>query len=159
MKAGRVIGGDEHDARTLADKIVEEARGEAERLKRDASELAAQLVRDARIDAERRAARATDSGVSSSPAPSGPASGTVDEVVGLVIRATVPGVALGEVLKVDRRGRVPLAAEVVGFRGEQAGTAGHIPRHHREPGALHRAVRHRLGHHVGLRGHRRPGLD
>lgn len=120
MKAGRVIGGDEHDARTLADKIVEEARGEAERLKRDASELAAQLVRDARIDAERRAARATDSGVSSSPAPSGPASGTVDEVVGLVIRATVPGVALGEVLKVDRRGRAPLAAEVVGFRGEQA---------------------------------------
>jgi len=39
------------------------------------------------------------------------AAGAVDEVVGLVLRATVPGVALGEV---SRRscGRPPLPAEV-----------------------------------------------
>ncbi|HUJ59423.1 MAG TPA: FliI/YscN family ATPase, partial [Kofleriaceae bacterium] len=43
-----------------------------------------------------------------------------DEVVGLVVRAAVPGCALGEVVRIDRRGRAPLAAEVVGFRGEQA---------------------------------------
>src|SRR6185436_14465663 len=46
--------------------------------------------------------------------------GRVDEVVGLVIRATLPGVSLGEVVKIDRRAREPLVAEVVGFRGEQA---------------------------------------
>src|SRR5439155_1655387 len=50
----------------------------------------------------------------------GPAIGSVDEVIGLVIRARVPGVALGEIVRIDRRDREPLAAEVVGFRGEQA---------------------------------------
>jgi type III secretion protein N (ATPase) len=53
-------------------------------------------------------------------APVDAAVGTVDEVVGLVIRATVPGVALGEIVRIDRRDREPLAGEVVGFRGEQA---------------------------------------
>ena len=121
MKPGRVIGGDEHDARSLADKIVEEARVEAERLKRDAAELAAELVREARVTAERTAARNTGAQVGSEtalvPAIS---TGAVDEVVGLVIRATVPSVALGEIVKIDRRDRSPLPAEVVGFRGEQA---------------------------------------
>jgi len=32
----------------------------------------------------------------------------------------VPGVALGEIVRLDRRGGAPLAGEVVGFRGEQA---------------------------------------
>jgi flagellar biosynthesis/type III secretory pathway ATPase len=50
----------------------------------------------------------------------GPAALELDEVIGLVMRATVPGVALGEIVRIDRRGREPLAAEVVGFRGEQA---------------------------------------
>src|SRR5206468_7738851 len=48
------------------------------------------------------------------------AAGRVDEVVGLVVRATIAGVALGEIVRIDRRGAGPLAAEVVGFRGEQA---------------------------------------
>ena len=116
-----MIGGDEHDARQLADKIVEEARFEADRLKRDAAELAAELVREARVTAERTAAQATDHGITAEtvgvPAVG---AGAVDEVVGLVIRATVPSVALGEVVKIDRRDRSPLPAEVVGFRGEQA---------------------------------------
>jgi ATP synthase in type III secretion protein N len=153
MKTGRVIGGDEHDARTLAQQIVEDARAEAERLREagraegaqlqhDAGVLAKRLVQDARIEAERvtaragaAAARARDEARGQRPAegttdaagapgraalvPSG-ASGTVDEVVGLVLRATVPGVALGEIVRIDRRDREPLAAEVVGFRGEQA---------------------------------------
>ncbi len=49
------------------------------------------------------------------------AEGRVDRVVGLVVHATLPGVALGEVVAIDRgTGRLPLRAEVVGFRGEQA---------------------------------------
>ncbi|MEO7731588.1 MAG: hypothetical protein ABIY55_11490, partial [Kofleriaceae bacterium] len=152
MKPGRVIGGDEHEARTLAQQIVIDARteaarllddaraeatlriaradAEAQRLRDDAQVLANRLVEDAR-DRERLG-----------PAPTG----TVDEVVGLVMRATVPGVALGELVRIDRRSRIagggdpdgsaggagpgprgidrrngePLTAEVVGFRGEQA---------------------------------------
>jgi len=147
MKPGRVIGRDEHDARTLAQQLVDTARGEAERLtaaahadvakvRRDADELARRLVDDARIEAERVTARAEAEVVRlrdqvralaalaadlpvAAPAPA-TAPGTVDEVVGLVMRATIPGVALGEIVRIDRRGREPLAAEVVGFRGEQA---------------------------------------
>jgi FliI/YscN family ATPase len=108
MKVGRVITSDEL-----------QARAEADRLLSDAKALAAQLVRDARNEAERitaeaghaRAATVTDPGV---------AEGHVEEVTGLVIRAAVPGVALGELVRVDRRGAGPLLAEVVGFRGEQA---------------------------------------
>jgi type III secretion protein N (ATPase) len=121
LKPGRVIGGDEHDARTLADKIVAEARVEAERLKRDAADLAAELVREARVTAERTAARTTGAQLAAETAAvPALATGAVDEVVGLVIRATVPSVALGEIVKIDRRDRSPLPAEVVGFRGEQA---------------------------------------
>jgi type III secretion protein N (ATPase) len=127
MKPGRVIGGDEHDARTLGQQIVEDARAEADRLReaaraeigqmrRDAEKLASRIVQDARIeaarmDAERLRARASDEAR---------AAGSVDEVIGLVIRATVPGAALGEVAEIERRGGGPLLAEVVGFRGEQA---------------------------------------
>ena len=112
MKPGRVIGCDEHDARALAARIVDDARAEA-----------LQLLADARSDAERERARAAADVV----ATRGPAraeiaiaEGRVDDVVGLVVRATVPGVALGEVVKIDRREDQPLLAEVVGFRGEQA---------------------------------------
>jgi ATP synthase in type III secretion protein N len=125
MKAGRVIGSDEQDARALAQQIVDDARAEAERLRdsargditkirRDAEQLAARLVQDARVEAE-RIAHAQGGAEDRAPA-----AGAVDEVVGLVIRATVPGVALGELVRLERRGRDPLAAEVVGFRGEQA---------------------------------------
>lgn len=196
MKAGRVIGGDEHDARTLADQLLEEARAEAERvareaqaqaerLQQDAERLAEKLVSEARREAERLTARAdadlanaretvqrltdalarrelwfggtpaTDDRATSNEraatrarrsddvgadepralpaivealaaAAEGGAPrrdrthGAVDEVVGLVLRATVPGVALGEIVKIDRRDREPLLAEVVGFRDDQA---------------------------------------
>ncbi|HET9621356.1 MAG TPA: FliI/YscN family ATPase [Kofleriaceae bacterium] len=166
MKAGRVIGADEQDARVQARQIVDDARAEAEQLRaaaqseianaRDsAADLAQRMVHDARAEAERRTAHAeaelarlrdhaaglaaelvaesvarhaeATPMVSAASAlsetvsvTSDLATGRVDEVVGLVVRATVPGVALGEVVRVDRRGGAPLAAEVVGFRGEQA---------------------------------------
>ena len=129
MKAGRVIGGDEHDARTLAQRLVDDARAEAERihdtakteahqLRHDAKELAGRIVADARAEAERLAARHDAARLPT--VERGDAAGRVDDVVGLVVRATVPGVALGELVRIDRRDREPLPAEVVGFRGEQA---------------------------------------
>ncbi|HEX4423182.1 MAG TPA: FliI/YscN family ATPase [Kofleriaceae bacterium] len=152
MKAGRVISGDEHDARVHARQIVDDARAEADRIRaaaaaelaiaRDAAaELAQRVADDAHAAAERRTARAEAelavlrdhaTALAARAADGGPAdgdvaalrddaaTGTVDEVVGLVIRVTVPGVALGEIVRIDRRGRAPLAAEVVGFRGDSA---------------------------------------
>ncbi len=95
MTTGRVIRGDDLDARA-------EARRQAE--------------------AARRAL------------PSTPSDGRVDEITGLVIRATVPGAALGELVVIERppatfgaadapgleRAGERLDAEVVGFRGEHA---------------------------------------
>lgn len=163
MKAGRVIGADEQDARVQARQIVDDARAEADQLRqaaqheiahaRDAAvDLAQRMVQDARAEAERRTAHAEaelarlrdhaaglaaelvaessarHAGVPLALVPAAsepaavddPATGKVDEVVGLVIRASLPGVALGEVVRIDRRGAPPLPAEVVGFRGEQA---------------------------------------
>src|SRR5262249_50756458 len=121
-------------ARALARQILDDARAEADRLREAArteiatalhnvDQLADRLVRDACAEAERVTARAIHdaerlsaqararSATGSSngaPAPAVPASraaGTVDEVVGLIMRATVPGVALGEVVRIDRRDR------------------------------------------------------
>jgi len=126
MKPGRVIGGDEHEARTLAQQIVLDARTEATRLLDEARAEA--TVRLARADAEAQrlrddaqvlANRLVEDARDGERAPPAPV-GTVDEVVGLVMRATVPGVALGELVRIDRRNGEPLTAEVVGFRGEQA---------------------------------------
>lgn len=125
-----MITGDEHDARTQAqgilddakveaDKLVAETRARVTQLEHDASMLAKQLVRDARTEAERLAAQAAHA-QHATVAHSAIAEGRVEEVTGLVIRASVPGVALGELVRIDRRAREPLPAEVVGFRGEQA---------------------------------------
>jgi len=123
VKPGRVIGGDEHEARISAERILEDARAEAAQLKQDAQRLATEIVSLARREAERQIARTDNETVlavtKSNPVLDSPA-GTVDEVVGLVMRATLPGVALGELCKIDRRSAPPLLAEVVGFRGEQA---------------------------------------
>jgi type III secretion protein N (ATPase) len=130
MTVGRVISGDEHDARTQAQRIVDDAQAEAARLvaaaharasqlEHDARTLSKQLVVEARADSERLAAQAAHANLATASQPA-MAAGIVDEVIGLVIRATVPGVALGELVRIDRRDREPLPAEVVGFRGEQA---------------------------------------
>src|SRR5262245_35398043 len=53
----------------------------------------------------------------------GRVSGRVTEVTGLVIRASVPGVRVGELVTISGAGRkpdaAPLRAEVVGFRGDE----------------------------------------
>jgi FliI/YscN family ATPase len=112
MKAGRVIDGDVHDASREAKQIIDDARVEASRVVAEARAEAERVKAQANADAAaaREAAAAT----------AGQAQGRVDEVVGLVVRATVSGVSLGEIVMIDRRGGAPLAAEVVGFRGEQA---------------------------------------
>jgi ATP synthase in type III secretion protein N len=132
MKAGRVIGGAEHDARTFAQQLVDDARAEAERLRSAARAEIARLMENARGEAERLIARADaeamrtreqarrSASLQGAEPADHPVSGTVEEVVGLVIRASLPGVALGEIARIERRDRDPLDAEVVGFRGEQA---------------------------------------
>ncbi len=45
--------------------------------------------------------------------------GRVTELVGLVVKARVPGVRMGEVVVIDSRGRGCVEAEVVGFQGEE----------------------------------------
>src|SRR5262245_38393375 len=46
--------------------------------------------------------------------------GRVRSVVGLTIEADVPGVRLGTLCEIERRGAPPLLAEVVGFRDHAA---------------------------------------
>jgi type III secretion protein N (ATPase) len=46
--------------------------------------------------------------------------GRVTELVGLVIRATVPGVRVGELVRLHSHHASPVRAEVVGFRGDEA---------------------------------------
>ena len=109
MKSGRVIDGAALDARSEAQRILDAARADA-----------ARIVAEAETEAARAMARAAAAGAGPADGdglPSGP--GRVHSVVGLVIHATVPGVALGEVVQIDRRARPPLAAEVVGFRSEE----------------------------------------
>jgi type III secretion protein N (ATPase) len=128
VKPGRVIPVDEQEARERAAKMLDDARAEAKRLLDDANKLANELVGQARADAERTSAQAQHratvpadlAAAIESAVDEANRQGRVDEVVGLVIRATVPGVALGEIVRVDRRDNTPLPAEVVGFRGEQA---------------------------------------
>jgi type III secretion protein N (ATPase) len=144
MSAGRVIRGDEHEARTAVRQLVEDARVEAARLRAEAAAAAARLLEEARAERARAEARAAHARAAAAPprspagvadAPAEPAgtveaeraesvdaepAGTVEEVIGLVVRARIARVALGELVHIDRRDRDPLAAEVVGFRGEHA---------------------------------------
>jgi type III secretion protein N (ATPase) len=46
--------------------------------------------------------------------------GRVIEVTGLVVRATVPGIRVGELCGIDPPGGARIEAEVVGFRGDEA---------------------------------------
>ena len=112
---GRVISGDEFDARLEARRVLDAATADSERLLHDAKARAGQLERDAETAAARIAAQAAHASVAQSGDP-----GTVQEVTGFVVRAGVPGVALGELVWIDRRERPPVGAEVVGFRGDQS---------------------------------------
>ncbi|HTJ44459.1 MAG TPA: hypothetical protein VL463_20285, partial [Kofleriaceae bacterium] len=107
---GRIIDGAVFDAKAEAEQIRDRARADAQAI-RD----------DARREAEAMIARAGAHAPPSSPAIVTDAPpGKVTEISGLVARATIEGVFLGEVVRIDRAGRAPVAAEVVGFRGEDA---------------------------------------
>jgi len=107
---GRIIDGAVFDAKAEAEQIRDRARADAQAM-RD----------DARREAEAMIARAGAHAPPSSPAIVTDAPpGKVTEISGLVARATIEGVFLGEVVRIDRAGRAPVAAEVVGFRGEDA---------------------------------------
>ena len=110
-----MISGDDYDARDEARRVLDAANTEAERVAEEAKARTSQLALDAATSAERARAYAAHAEVSQAID-----SGTVEEVTGFVIRASVPGVALGELVRIDRRDRPPVAAEVVGFRGDQA---------------------------------------
>ncbi len=121
----RVVG----DARRYAEELRAEAQREAGQLRRDARTQAALLVTEAReaahveragsvpaapqevYDISARGFPMVDPHVSV---------GRVTEVVGLVLRAELPGAELGEVASIERTGGPALLAEVVGFRGAQA---------------------------------------
>lgn len=122
MTAGRVIDGDEYDARTLANQLVADARTEAAKITSDVKALAAAMLADTRNEAIRITARAQAEAAQARAhvrSDTTPPHGKVDDVVGLVIRATVPGVVLGELVRIDSTLR-PITAEVVGFHGDQA---------------------------------------
>ncbi|MGE0868770.1 MAG: FliI/YscN family ATPase [Kofleriaceae bacterium] len=120
MKSGRVIGGDQHDATTEARTILADARREATRLVAEAERSGHQILVAARNELGHLNAQIASARVSAAAVLGDASSGSVDEVVGLIVRATVPGVALGEVVRIERRDRPLLLAEVVGFRGAQA---------------------------------------
>ncbi|MGE0547270.1 MAG: FliI/YscN family ATPase [Kofleriaceae bacterium] len=124
MKSGRVIGGDEHDATNAARAILDQAQRDAAQLRSDAEHAAhreaQQILAAARTQLDQLNARIAAARVTAATAPGDGACGTVDEVVGLIARATVPGVALGEVVRIQRRDGAMVLAEVVGFRSEQA---------------------------------------
>jgi type III secretion protein N (ATPase) len=140
VKRGRVIDGEVHDARELAEALLTEARGQADEVRAVARTDASRILDDARRLAEQILAEARDTranisaeisaerlalldrlGSADRGAGLGAAGdGKVREVVGLLVRAEVPGVELGEQVTIGRSRGGPLPAEVVGFRGELA---------------------------------------
>ena len=134
MKPGRVIAADEQEARERAAKIVEDAEAEAKRLLDDANVLANKLVGDARIDAQRASAKLKHETLEvevvaeiEAAVAAANREGRVDEVTGLVIRATVPGVALGEVVNIDRRDERRSGEKCGGDRDDEVEDAEHVP--------------------------------
>ncbi|MBK7535938.1 MAG: FliI/YscN family ATPase [Myxococcales bacterium] len=118
------------DARRYAEDLRGEALREAGQVRREARQAATQLINEARdaLQAERASAvpaapqEVFDVSARGIPAvdPRAGSLGRVTEVVGLVMRAELPGAELGEVVQIERTGGRPLPAEVVGFRGAEA---------------------------------------
>src|SRR5690349_17888645 len=94
----RIIDGELFDAHAEAERLRAEARAELDRARAEATAIRARAA---------STSAATD-----------PGDGHVTEVVGLVVRAEIPGISLGEVVLIARP-TTPLPAEVVGFRGDE----------------------------------------
>ena len=142
MTTGRIIDGARFDAqvesqallasaRREADAVVAQAQRKAEQILVDAALHAAVLRRDTAVSAPPiglLASRAnglhgadadTADSVDTTDA-ARPADGVVSSVIGVMMRATCPGVSLGEQVWVERGGAAPMAAQVVGFVDDQA---------------------------------------
>jgi type III secretion protein N (ATPase) len=124
VKRGQVIDGEVHDARSLAAEILSEALREAGTIRTSVRAEAAQILHDAhklgeRVLGEARVRAAATLPAPGEAAPSISATGAITEVVGLLARAEISSVQLGEVVHIaSPSGWVD--AEVVGFRGGQA---------------------------------------
>src|SRR6516225_8953049 len=105
MAGGRIIDGAVFDAKAEAEDIRAAARADAQQIRDDARREAASIV----AHAHDRGAPAAPIGIEAIGGP-----GRVTEITGLVIRAEIEGVFLGEVVEVDRAGAGPVTAEVVG---------------------------------------------
>jgi ATP synthase in type III secretion protein N len=130
-------------AEALASRLLDEARSHAEGLRSEALRDAGQVRRAARLhasqllDDSRRTAGARpaprsgadETGVAddgerrpsavAADFAEGAALGRVTEVVGLVVRAQLPGAELGEIVQIETTGGPPLRAEAVGFRHDE----------------------------------------
>jgi type III secretion protein N (ATPase) len=104
MTRGRIIPGEIVDAEAAARAIRAQAAA-------DADALLAAARHQVEVASDRAGAGAP---------PERAAAGDVRDVVGLLVRAQIPDATLGEVVTLERAGRSPLPAEVVGFQGELA---------------------------------------
>ena len=104
MSRGRIIAGEVVDAERAAQAIRDRATADADAI------VAAAHGEGA---AARAALRVEVGGVAADAA-----TGEVTGVVGLLVRARLPDVVLGEVVHLGRAGTAPLRAEVVGFAGD-----------------------------------------
>jgi ATP synthase in type III secretion protein N len=131
MSGGRIIDGAIFDAEAEAAAIRHAAQREADTIRDDARREAEAILAAAGADAFPRGAgldpaRGGLGDASTELDPDAPVVGKVTEVTGLVVRADVPGLVLGELVHIERHGprggprSASLAAEVVGFRGDQA---------------------------------------
>ncbi len=107
MSRGRIIAGEIVDAERTAQAIRDRATADADAI------VAAAHGQRAELEAASAALRVELGG-----APVGAATGEVTAVVGLLVRARLPDVVLGEVVHLGRPGAAPLRAEVVGFAGD-----------------------------------------
>jgi len=120
----RIIDGELFDAKTEAERLLAEAKAEVAELRASATADAASIVATAEASAARAVAEADAlRALAAAEAPGTElAAGRVTEVTGLIVRADVPSVALGDLVRIERAraGAGPLDAEVVGFRGDDA---------------------------------------
>lgn len=115
MAKGRVISGDMFEATTTAQALLADASGAADAI-RNAAAVEAASVRQAAQSVYAAAVGA----LAVAKSLHGSHRGALGEVIGVAARAHVPGVAIGELVWIERPNQAPLPAEVVGFRGDDA---------------------------------------
>ncbi len=133
MTTGRIIDGARFDAQLEAQTLLASARCQADEVVAQAQRKAEQILVDAALHAavlRRDISASAPPGVASAATVRGeatdvadatrPADGVVCSVIGVTMRATCPGVSLGEQVWVERGTAAPMTAQVVGFVEDQA---------------------------------------